>query len=131
MSARHCTQSERERLPARPARVLSATRPSRFLRFALRDVFAFVRRAFNDFGAVVSRIDIVRTIDRGESYRTLPVVRSGGVIPLRISGRPKVGCVLQAVDAVETLRTDPANDLQHAHNCLGTGEPLLRRGLAP
>ena len=69
-------------------------------------VFAFVRWASNDFGTIVSRIDIVRAIDRGESYQTLPFVRPGGDILLRISGWPKVERVLQAIDAVEALGID-------------------------
>ena len=44
----------------------------------------------NDFGTVVSRIDIVRAVAPGEAYQTLPFVRPGGEILLRISGWPKV-----------------------------------------
>ena len=53
-----------------------------------------MRWASNDFGTIVSRIDIVRAIDRGESYQTLPFVRPGGDILLRINGWPKVERVL-------------------------------------
>ena len=122
-------------------------RRRRILRFAPGNVFAFVRWASNDFGTIVSRIDIVRAIDRGESYQTLPFVRPGGEILLRISGWPKVERVLQAIDAVETLGIDPADAApehwRHLHNRLVAGEPprpynreqhrawLLRRKLAP
>jgi hypothetical protein len=122
-------------------------RRRRILRFAPGDVFALVRWASNDFGTIVSRIDIVRAIDRGETYQTLPFVRPGGEILLRISGWPKVGRVLQAIDAVEALGIDPANAApdywRHLHNRLVANEPprpysrerhrawLLRRRLAP
>ena len=122
-------------------------RRRRILRFAPGNVFAFVRWASNDFGTIVSRIDIVRPIDRGESYQTLPFVRPGGEILLRISGWPKVERVLQAIDAVEALGIDAADAApdhwRHLHNRLIAGEPprpygreqhqawLLRRRLAP
>jgi len=122
-------------------------RHHRILRFAPRDVFAFVRWASNDFGTIVSRIDIVRAIDRGEPYQTLPFVRPGGEILLRINGSPKIERVLQAIDAVEALGIDPANAApdhwRHLHNRLVAGQPpqpysrerhrawLLRRRLAP
>ena len=122
-------------------------RRRRILRFAPGNVFAFVRWASNDFGTIVSRIDIVRAIDRGETYQTLPFVRPGGEILLRISGWPKVERVLQAIDAVEALGIDAADATpdhwRHLHNRLIAGEPprpysreqhrtwLLRRRLAP
>ncbi|AGK59772.1 hypothetical protein HYPDE_40518 [Hyphomicrobium denitrificans 1NES1] len=122
-------------------------RHRRVLSFAPRGVFAFVRWASNDFGTIVSRIDIVRAIDRGEPYQTLPFVRPGGEILLRISGWPKVERVLQAIDAVEALGIDPADAApdhwRHLHNRLIVGLPsrpyrreqhrawLLRRRLAP
>lgn len=122
-------------------------RSRRVVRFAPRDVFALVRWASNDFGTILSRIDIVRAIDRGEPYQTLPLVRPGGEILLRIDGWPKVERVLQAIDAVQMLGIDPANAApdywRHLYNRLVAGEPprpysrerhrawLLRRRLAP
>jgi hypothetical protein len=122
-------------------------RRRRVLSFAPNTIFAFVRWASNDHGTVVSRIDIVRAIDRRESYQTLPFVRPGGEILLRISGWPKVERVLQAIDAVEALGIDAAeaapDHWRHLHNRLIAGEPprpysrdqhrawLLRRRLAP
>jgi len=47
-------------------------RRRRVLSFAPRSVFAFVRWASNDFGTIISCIDIVRAIGRGEPYQTLP-----------------------------------------------------------
>ena len=122
-------------------------RRRRVLVFAPHNVFAFVRWASNDFGTIVSRIDIVRAIDRGESHQTLPFVRPGGEILLRISGWPKVERVLQAIDAVEALGIDAADAApdhwRQLHNRLVAGERprpysrdqhrawLLRRRLAP
>jgi len=69
-------------------------------------VFAFVRWASNDFGTVISRIDIVRAVEPGEAYQTLPFVRPGGDILLKIEGWPKVEQVLRHIDAVEATGID-------------------------
>lgn len=67
-----------------------------------------MRWASNDYGTVVSRMDIVRAVAPGERYQTL-LVRPGGDILLRVDGWPKVERVLQAIDAVETLGVDAAD----------------------
>ena len=121
-------------------------RRRRLLSFAPGALFAFVRWASNDFGTVVSRIDIVRAVARGEAYQTLPFIRPGGEILLRTHGWPKVEQVLQAIDAVEALRIDPAKAApeywHHLHNRLVINAParsysreqhrvwLLRNGTA-
>jgi hypothetical protein len=46
--------------------------------FAPNAVFAFVRWAAGEHGTIISRLDIVRAIGRGESCQTLPFVRPGG-----------------------------------------------------
>jgi hypothetical protein len=101
-------------------------RRRRVLSFAPDSIFAFVRWASNDFGTVISRIDIVRTVTLGEPYQTLPFVRPGGEILLRISGWPKVERVLQAIDAVEVLGIDAADAApdhwRHVHNRLAAGD---------
>ena len=79
-------------------------RRRRIVSFAPGGVFAFVRWASNDFGTIISRIDIVRAVAPGESYATLPFVRPGGDILLRINGWPKVDQVLQAIDVGGSLR---------------------------
>ena len=100
-------------------------RRRRIVSFTPGGVFAFVRWASNDFGTTISRIDIVRTVVAGEPYATLPFVRPGGEILLRISGWPKVERVFAAIDAVETLGIDPADAApdywRHVHNRLGAG----------
>jgi len=101
-------------------------RHRRVLSFAPGNIFAFVRWASNDFGTVVSRIDIVRAVAPGEPYQTLPFVRPGGEILLRISGWLKVARVLQAIDAVEALGVDAADTApdhwRHVHNRLAAGD---------
>ena len=47
-------------------------RHRRLVGFAPGTIFAFIRWAANDFGTVLSRIDIVRTVERGEPFQTLP-----------------------------------------------------------
>ena len=122
-------------------------RRRRVLRFAPSSVFAFVHWASNDFGTIISRIDIVQAVDHGAPYQALPFVRPGGDILLRISGWPKVERVLQAIDAVEAIGFDPAeaapDHWRCLHNRLVAGEPprpysreqhrawLLRRRLTP
>ncbi|RUX28585.1 DUF2840 domain-containing protein [Mesorhizobium sp. M2A.F.Ca.ET.042.01.1.1] len=100
-------------------------RRRRILSFRPGTIFAFVRWASNDFGTVISRIDIVRVIARGEAYQTLPFVRPGGDILLKIEGWPKVEHVLQAIDAVERLGIDPEaaspDYWRHVHNRLTAG----------
>jgi hypothetical protein len=106
-----------------------------------------VRWASNDYGTVVSRLDILRAVSPGERYSTVPHVRPGGDILLRVTGWPKVEKVLQAIDAVEALGIDPADAApehwRHIHNRLAVGEKprpytrsrhqawLLRRKVAP
>jgi hypothetical protein len=61
-------------------------RRQRILSFAPGSIFAFVRWAGNDYGTIVSRIDILRAVAPGEAYSTVGSVRPGGDILLRISG---------------------------------------------
>ena len=101
-------------------------RRRRILSFAPGSVFAYVRWAANDFGTVVSRIDILRAVAPGAAFSTVPFVRPGGEIYLRQSSWPKVERVLQAIDAVEQIGVDPADACpdhwRHIHNRLASGE---------
>jgi hypothetical protein len=101
-------------------------RRRRILSFPPGAVFAFLRWASNDYGTVLSRIDIVRAVGAGESYQTLPFVRPGGDILLKIDGWPKVERVLQAIDAIDALGVDPADVAtdywRHVHNRLAVGD---------
>ncbi|PYE85181.1 DUF2840 domain-containing protein [Phyllobacterium leguminum] len=90
----------------REAHVEILNRRRRVVSFRPNSIFAFVRWAANDFGTVMSRIDIVRAVERGEAYQTLPFVRPGGEILLMIDGWPKVEAVLHHIDAVERAGID-------------------------
>lgn len=94
--------------------------------FAPNSVFAFVRWAANDHGTVLSRIDIVRAVGRGEPYQTLPFVRPGGEILLKIESWPKVEDVLRHVDGIETLGIDPVavdpDHWRHVAHWMSAGE---------
>ncbi len=98
----------------------------RVVSFAAGSIFAFVRWAGNDYGTVLSRIDILRAVAPGERCVTIPHVRPGGESLLHITGWPKVEKVLQAIEAVEALCIDPADAApdhwQHVHNRLSVGE---------
>jgi Protein of unknown function (DUF2840) len=101
-------------------------RQRRIVSFAPDSIFAFIRWASNDYGTVVSRIDILRAVRPGERYLTVPYVRPGGESLVRLSGWPKVEKVLQAIDAIEALEIDPADvapeHWRHIHNRLSVGE---------
>lgn len=100
-------------------------RRRRLLSFAADSVFAFVRWASNDYGTVLSRLDIVRAVAAGEAYSTLPQVTPGGEILLHLGGWPRVRQALALIDAVEDLGIDPAaaapDYWRHAHNRLLVG----------
>jgi hypothetical protein len=102
------------------------TRRTRVVSFRPGAVFAFVRWAANDFGTVVSRIDVVRAVAVNEPYATLPFVRPGGDILLKIEGWPKVQQVLAAIDAVEAASVDPcdaaADHWRHVHNRIAASQ---------
>src|SRR6266567_9636346 len=83
-------------------------RSRRIVSFAPGSIFAFVRWASNDYGTVLSRIDILRAVAPGGRYATVPYVRPGGEILLRLSGWPKVEKALQAIEVLEALGIDPA-----------------------
>lgn len=109
-----------------PVESLKLDRRRRIVSFAAGTVFAFVRWASNDFGTILSRIDILRTVTPAEDYQTLPFVRPGGEILLRISTWPKVERVLGVIDAVEALGIDAIDVTpdywRHVHNRVVAGE---------
>lgn len=100
-------------------------RRRRISSFAPGSVFAFVRWASNDFGTVSSRMDIVRAVAPGGRYQTLPFVRPGGEILLRVDGWPKVERVLQAINAIEALGVEPSDAApeywRHLQNRIAAG----------
>ena len=86
-----------------------ADRHRRIVGFAPGTIFAFIRWASNDYGTILSRIDIVRAVSSGQSFQTLPFVRPGGDILLTVEGWPRAERVLQIIDAIEALSIDPAD----------------------
>jgi Protein of unknown function (DUF2840) len=122
-------------------------RNRRIVSFTPGSLFALVRWAGNDYGTTISRIDILRAVAQGEPCSTVPYVRPGGQILLRLAGWPTVERVLQTIDAVEALGINPADAApeywRHVHNRLSVNEKprrytqtrhsawLLRRAVAP
>jgi hypothetical protein len=101
------------------------TRRTRVVSFRPGAIFAFVRWMANDFGTIRSRIDVVRAVEPGAPYTTLPFVRPGGDILLHSEGWPKVEQVLRAIDTVEAAGVDPCaaapDHWRHVHNRLAAG----------
>lgn len=102
-------------------------RHRRIISFAPDRIFALVRWRSNDYGTIMSRIDILRAVDPSEPHQTLPCVRPGGESLLRLTGWSKVQQVLQATDTIEALGINPADVAQdywrHVHNRIAAGEP--------
>jgi hypothetical protein len=67
----------------------------------------------------------VRATAPGEAYQTLPFVRPGGDILLKIEGWPKVEQVLRHIDAVEARGIDACDvapdHWRHVGNRIGAG----------
>lgn len=84
-------------------------RRRRVIAFAPGEVFGFVRWHANDYGTVLSRIDIVHACAPGERIATIPGIAPGGDILLRLTGWPRVRQAFAAVAAVERLGIDPAD----------------------
>ena len=100
-------------------------RHHRMVGFAPNTTFGFVRWAANDYGTVLSRIDIVRAICRGEPFQTLPFVRPGGDILLKVETWPKVARVLEHIDAIDAQGIDPGDvppyHWRHVHHRIAAG----------
>ena len=98
----------------------------RVVSFTPDSIFAFIRWASNDYGTILSRIDILRAVAPGERCSTVPHVRPGGESLLNLSGWRKVEKVFHAIDAVAALGIDPADAApdhwRHVHNRLSVGE---------
>lgn len=110
----------------KPASERIIDRNRRALSFAPGSIFALVRWTSNDFGTVLSRIDILRAVASGQPYSTIPWVSPGGESLLRLSGWSKVERALQLIDAMEALGIDPADAApdywRHVHNRLSVNE---------
>jgi Protein of unknown function (DUF2840) len=101
-------------------------RRRRVVSFSPESIFAFVRWAANEHGTIVSRIDILRAAQPGKPISTVPGVKPGGEILLRLAGWPKVERVLKAIDAIEALGVAPKDvapaHWSHLHNRISGGE---------
>lgn len=101
-------------------------RRRRVLRFAPGSVFGFVRWTANDYGTVASHLDVLRATRASEPQQTVPFVRPGGDILLKVEGWPKVERVLQMIDAIEAIGIDPSDvspdHWRHIHNRMTAGE---------
>lgn len=102
-------------------------RRRRVVSFAPDSIFAAVRWMGNDYGTILSCIDVVRAVRLGEPYSTVFRVQPGGDSLLRCSGWPRVERVLKVIDAIEALGIDPEDvapdHWRHVHACLLIGEP--------
>lgn len=89
-------------------------------------VFALVRWAANEHGTVLSRLDILRTVERGAACQTVPTVTPGAEALLHVDGWPKVERMLQLIDAIEARGIDPIDvspdHWRHVHNRMTVGE---------
>jgi len=98
----------------------------RIVGFLAHEIFAFVRWAASDYGTVVSRLDIVRTVPLGFSYQTIPHVQPGGEILLKVHGLEKVGSVLDLIERITgkgIMAPEICPDYwRHVHNCLVGGK---------
>jgi hypothetical protein len=103
-------------------------RRRRVLNFAPGSVFAFIRWSANDYGTVISKLDVLRAVGPGEALSTVPHVRPGGELLLHVAGWPKVERVLQVIDAVEALGLDAAEIApdywRYIGNRFAAGEPI-------
>lgn len=110
----------------RHAHELILDRRRRVFSFRPHSVFAFLRWHGNEHGTTGSRIDILRAVEPHEPYQTLPFVRPGGEILLKIAGWHRVERVLAHIDAMEAAGIDPCDvapdHWRHVGNRIGTGE---------
>jgi uncharacterized protein DUF2840 len=102
---------QRERILNRRRRVIA---------FAPGEIFAFVRWEANDYGTVLSRLDVLRACDAGKVIATVPGVTPGGEILVRLDGWPRVKRALDAIANIEARGIDPAavapDWWRHLHN---------------
>lgn len=110
----------------RVAHELILDRRRRVFSFRPHSVFAFVRWHGNEHGTTQSRVDIVRAVGAHEPYQTLPFVRPGGDILLKLTGWQKVDQLLRHIDAIEAAGLDPCDvapdHWRHAGLRIGAGE---------
>jgi hypothetical protein len=98
----------------------------RVVSFAPNSVFAVIHWAANDYGTILSQIDILRAVVPGEPYVAVSDVTPGADILLHVSRWPKVQKALQIIDAIEALAIDPSEvapeHWRHVHNRLSVND---------
>jgi hypothetical protein len=98
-----------------------------WLRFgAPGQVFGLVRWASNDYGTVLSRLDVLLAVTEGEPLTRFPHVTPGADVLLSVTGWRKVRRVFGLIDAIEALGIDPCDvapdHWRHIHNRLTAAE---------
>ena len=104
------------------------SRSVRILCFRPGATLALVRWSANEFGTVMSRLDVLRCTAPGEPLTSVPFVRPGGELLLSVRGWPRVRQVLEAVDAIEAAGIDPCevapDHWRHIGNRLAASLPF-------
>lgn len=105
-----------------------SSRATRVVAFRPGAIFAFVRWTSNDFGTIHSTIAIAAAVAPGAPCSTLPFVRPGGDILVRIDGWPKVQQALAAIDAAEAAGIDACDAApdhwRHVGSRIAAGQPF-------
>ena len=105
-------------------------RRRRIVSFAPGQVFGFVRWQANDYGTIVSRLDILRASHASEIISSVPGVTPGGEILLRLDRWPKVQTAFEAITAIEQDDIDPVDVSPaywcHLHNRIICNQPYRR-----
>jgi len=101
-------------------------RSRRIARFLPGARFATLRWEGNAHGTTEVRLAIVTAVGPGAPQSSLPGIRPGGELLLRLSGWPRIQRALAVIDAVEQLGFEGAevspDYWRHVHNRLLTGE---------
>ena len=94
--------------------------------YAPGQVFGLVRWASNDYGTVLSRLDVLLAVTEGEPVTRFPHVTPGADVLLSVTGWRKVRRVFGLIDAIEALGIDPCDvapdHWRHIHNRLIVAE---------
>lgn len=94
--------------------------------YAPGQVFGLVRWASNDYGTVLSRLDVLLAVTEGDPVTRFPQVTPGADVLLSVTGWRKVRRVFGLIDAIEALGIDPCDvapdHWRHIHNRLIAAE---------
>ena len=90
--------------PSRPISEKIIDRHRRVLSFAPGSIFAFVRWPSNDFGTILSRINILRAAAAGLRFSIVPWISPGGESLLRLSGTHRRNLKRKFLDLENAIR---------------------------